>query len=177
MAELLLASWHSGAIDLPAGLRLVVADPGGDGGVGAVAWLHAEPEWVGGGVDVYAAEALEQWDDLQGHPEVVQLVFVRRHPGLTHDEFVEHWTTVHPPLARAHHPGLARYVQHVITDALTPDAPAFDGMAELAFATRDDQRERMYGSDDDRAAIAADVATFLDVAAGRRLIGTDLALP
>jgi len=177
MAELLLASWQPGALDLPAGLRLVVADPGGDGGVAAVAWLHAEPEWVGGGVDVYAAEAHAQWDDLAGHPEVVQLVFVRRHPDLTHDQFVEHWTTVHPPLARAHHPGLARYVQHVITDALTPDAPTFDGMAELAFATRDDQRDRTYGSDEDRAAIAADVATFLDVAAGRRLIGTDLALP
>lgn len=177
MAELLLASWQTGAVDLPAGRRLVVADPGGDGGVSAVAWLHAEPEWVGGGADVYAAEPHEQWDDLHGTPEVVQLVFVRRHPDLTHDQFVEHWTTVHPPLARAHHPGLGRYVQHVITDALTPDAPAFDGMAELAFATRDDQRERMYGSDEDRAAIAADVATFLDVAAGRRLIGTDLALP
>lgn len=177
MAELLLASWQTGAVDLPAGRRLVVADPGGDGGVSAVAWLHAEPEWVGGGADVYAAEPHEQWDDLHGTPEVVQLVFVRRHPDLTHDQFVEHWTTVHPPLARAHHPGLGRYVQHVITDALTPDAPAFDGMAELAFATRDDQRDRMYGSDEDRAAIAADVATFLDVAAGRRLIGTDLALP
>ena len=66
MRELLLASWQPGALDLPAGLRLVVADPGGDGGVAAVAWLHTEPEWVGGGADVYAAEAHEQWDDLAG---------------------------------------------------------------------------------------------------------------
>jgi uncharacterized protein (TIGR02118 family) len=177
MAELLLASWQSGAVDLPAGRRLVVADPDGDDGVGAVAWLDVEPEWVGGGVDVYETEPQFQWDDLDGRAEVIQLVFVRRHPDLTHDQFVEHWTTVHPPLARAHHPGLGRYVQHVITDALTPGAPTFDGVAELAFATRADHRDRMYGSDEDRAAIAADVATFLDLSAGRRLTGSELALP
>ena len=95
---------------------------------------------------------------------------------LTHEQFAEHWGTVHPPLARAHHPGLARYVQHVITDALTPDAPPFDGLAELGFASAADLADRLYGGDADRAAIDADVATFLDLTAGRLLTGSDLVL-
>lgn len=176
MAEVILASWHSGS-GLLAGRRLVVADPGGTGGVEAVAFLDEEPEWVGGGVDAYLATPHHQWDRIGGPAEVTRLVFVRRHPDLTHDQFVEHWTTVHTPLARRHHPGLGRYVQHVITDALTPDAPAFDGLAELGFASRADLRDRMYDSEDGREAVAADVASFLDLRAGRRLTGSDVPLP
>ena len=173
MAEVLLASWQSGG-GLPAGQRLVVADPGGAGGLEAVAWLDDEPEWVGGGVDAYAAEPHRQWDRIGGAAEVTRLVFVRRHPDLSHDEFAQHWTTVHAPLAKVHHPGLGRYVQHVITEALTPDAPAFDGMAELGFATRADLRDRLYDSDEGRAVVSADVATFLDLREGRRLTGSDV---
>ena len=173
---MLLASWQSGG-GLPAGRRLVVADPGGANGLEAVAWLDDEPEWVGGGVDAYAVEAYRQWDRLAGPAGVTRLVFVRRSPSLSHEQFVEHWTTVHTPLAKAHHPGLGRYVQHVITEALTPDAPAFDGMAELGFATPADLRDRMYDSDEGRAAVSADVRTFLDLTAGRRLTGSDVPLP
>lgn len=173
MAEVLLASWQSGG-GLPSGRRLVVADPGGANGIEAVAWLDDEPEWVGGGADAYAVKVHHQWDRLAGPAEVTRLVFVRRSSSLSHDEFVEHWTTVHTPLARAHHPGLGRYVQHVITEALTPDAPAFDGVAELGFATRADLQDRMYDSDEGRAAVSADVRTFLDLTAGRRLTGSDV---
>lgn len=175
MAEVLLASWQSGG-GLPAGRRLIVADPGGANGLDAVAWLDDEPEWVGGGADAYLAEPHQQWDRIGGTPEVTRLVFVQRHPSLSHDAFVEHWTTVHAPLAKAHHPGLGRYVQHVITEALTPDAPAFDGMAELGFATRADLRDRMYDSDEGRALVAADVDSFLDLTGGRRLTGSDVPL-
>lgn len=169
MAELVAVAWRAGEGELPAGRRLVVADPGGAQGIHAAAWLDAEPEWVGGGVDVYEVETTVRWDELGGPAPVTRLVLVRRHPDLTHEQFAEHWGTVHPPLARAHHPGLARYVQHVITDALTPDAPPFDGLAELGFASAADLRDRMYGDDADRAAIDADVATFLDLTAGRLL--------
>lgn len=172
MAELVAVAWRSGEGELPVGRRLVVADPGGARGIHAVAWLDAEPEWVGGGVDVYEVDSTVRWDELGGPAPVTRLVFVRRHPDLTHEQFAEHWGTVHPPLARAHHPGLARYVQHLISDALTPDAPAFDGLAELGFASDADLRDRLYGDDADRAVIDADVATFLDVTAGRLLTST-----
>ena len=62
-------------------------------------------------------------------------------------------------------------MQHLISDALTPDAPAFDGLAELGFASDADLRDRLYRDDAGRAAIDADVATFLDVTAGRLLTG------
>lgn len=172
MAELVAVAWRSGEGELPAGRRLVVADPGAARGIHAVAWLDAEPEWVGGGVDVYEVESAVRWDELGGPAPVTRLVLVRRRPDLTHEQFAEHWGTVHPPLARAHHPGLARYVQHLISDALTPDAPAFDGLAELGFASDADLRDRLYRDDAGRAAIDADVATFLDVTAGRLLTCT-----
>lgn len=177
MAELVAVAWQSGEGVLPAGRRLVVADPGGAKGLHAVAWLEAEPEWVGGGVDVYEVESTVRWDELGGPAPVTRLVFVRRHPDLTHEQFAEHWGTIHAPLARRHHPGLARYVQHVVTDTLTSGAPPFDGLAELGFASTSDRRDRLYGDAADRAAIEADVATFLDVAAGRLLEGTDIGLP
>jgi len=172
MAELVAVAWRAGEGELPAGRRLVVADPGDDQGLHAVAWIEDAPEWVGGGVDVYEVESTVRWDDLGGPAPVTRLVLVRRHRDLTHEQFAEHWGTVHPPLARAHHPGLARYVQHEITDSLTPDAPPFDGLAELGFASTADLRDRLYGDDADRAAIDADVATFLDVPSGRLLTCT-----
>ena len=176
MAELVAVAWRSGEGRLPAGRRLVVADPGGDRGLAAVAWLDDEPEWVGGGVDVYESRPTVQWDDLGGPAPVTRLVLVRRHPDLTHEEFAEHWARVHAPLARVHHPGLGRYVQHLIGAALTPRAPTFDGLAELGFGSPADLSERLYRDEADRAAIDADVATFLDVGAGRLLTGSDVAL-
>ena len=177
MAEVVMASWSGNQLDLPGGRRLVVADPGGADGLHAVAWVDAEPEWAGGGVDAYALESRTQWDRLSGRAEVTRLIFVRRHPGLTHTQFIEHWTTVHAPLAHTHHPGLGRYVQHVIEAPLTTGAPPFDGLAELGFATRGDLRDRLYDSADGADAIAADVARFLDLRAGRRLTGADVPLP
>ena len=176
MPGLIAVAWRAGGGELPAGRRLVVADPGAARGLHAVAWLDAEPEWVGGGVDVYETETAVRWDELGGPAPVTRLILVRRHPDLTHAAFADYWGTAHPALARAHHPGLARYVQHEITDAHTPGAPPFDGLAELGFASATDLHERLYGDEADRAAIEADVAGFLDVAAGRLLTGSNLTL-
>ncbi len=68
-------------------------------------------------------------------------VFVRRAEGLTHEEFLHHWRTVHGPLI-AGTPGLAqhivRYEQHALAE--TPDwagTPGYDGMAVQWFETFD----------------------------------------
>jgi uncharacterized protein (TIGR02118 family) len=101
---------------------------------------------------------------------VTRISFVRRARGLTREDFARHWTQVHAPLAREHHPGVCRYVQNVVIHTLTPDAPHVDGIAELGFASLDDLRERMYDSAAGQEIIAADVREFIDVAAGWRML-------
>jgi uncharacterized protein (TIGR02118 family) len=63
------------------------------------------------------------------------LSLLTRKDGLSHDDFVSHWLTVHAPLAHAV-PGISRYVQSHITGTRSrPDIPdtdiEVDGIAEL----------------------------------------------
>ena len=118
--------------------------------------------------DAYQVDERPQWD--RGGEAVVRIAFVRRAPGLSHDEFADHWTNVHAPLARKHHPTLVRYVQNVVIDPLTPGAPEVDGVAELGFRTLRDVHERMYDSPAGAEIIRRDIQRFLDVAAGWRIL-------
>jgi uncharacterized protein (TIGR02118 family) len=95
---------------------------------------------------------------------------VRRAPHLTQEEFADHWTNVHAPLARKHHPVLARYVQNIVLEKLTPDAPDVDGIAELGFRTMHDVHHRNYDSPAGAAIIRRDIQRFLDVPAGWRML-------
>ena len=63
-----------------------------------------------------------------------------RKDGLTHEEFVTHWTEIHAPLAHAV-PGVRRYVQsHILEERTRPDIPTtdvdIDGIAELWYDDR-----------------------------------------
>ncbi len=119
-------------------------------------------------VEAYRVDEQVQWD--RGDAVVTRISFVRRPRELTHEDFAFHWTQVHAPLARRHHPGICRYVQNVVVHKLTPDAPDVDGIAELGFASLDDFRERMYDSPEGQQIIAADVREFIDVTAGWRML-------
>lgn len=152
-----------------------------------VLWLDdgADPHAIvtavlqGTPVTAYLVDERVQWDyerdwaDGEPSPGVKQLSFVRRLPSLTRAEFAAHWNDLHAPLARVHHPGIWRYVQNVVVEPLTPDAPELDGVAELHFRTIDDLRDRMYDSEDGKARIRADVKTFIDVPAGWRMMATE----
>ncbi len=93
--------------------------------------------------------------------EVKMVSFVTRAEQLTHEQFVQHWTEQHAPLARKHHIGLAGYTQNVVRRAYTPGGASIDGIAELEFRTRADFEERFYDSDAGRDAIRADVKRFI----------------
>ncbi|HEX6310843.1 MAG TPA: EthD domain-containing protein [Acidimicrobiia bacterium] len=123
-------------------------------------------------VEAYRADERVQWD--RGGATVARVSFVRRAPGSSREEFARHWSEEHAPLARRHHPGICRYVQHVVADALTPGAPEVDGIAELGFASLADFRERMYDSPEGQQVIATDVRRFLDVGAGWRMLARPL---
>jgi len=83
---------------------------------------------------------------------------VRRRPDLSHADFVRHWQTVHVPLALAHHPHMTRYVTYLIDASLSPDAPPWDGFAEITLAT---PTSPMFGDAAGEAAIRADIARFI----------------
>jgi uncharacterized protein (TIGR02118 family) len=67
-------------------------------------------------------------------PDMVKAIFlVSRHPGLTLDDFFDHWRNVHGTLC-ARVPGLRRYIQnHAIPEAYSFRQMTHDGWSELWF--------------------------------------------
>jgi len=113
------------------------------------------------------------WADGSPSPGPRRISFVRRAPEVSRSEMARHWGEVHFPLALAHHPALWRYVQNVVVEPLTPDAPEVDGIAELHFRTVEDLRRRFYDSDEGQRVISEDVPRFLDRTKGWRMVAQE----
>jgi uncharacterized protein (TIGR02118 family) len=154
---------------------LDVANPDVEGVV--MVWVEGdaplEPaRWFDAPVTAYLVDERIQmewtrdWPDGELTPGFEQLAYVPRIPSITHEQFAEHWSERHTPLVHVHHPGMARYVQNVITAPLTPDVRALDGVAQLYFRTAHDLHERYFDSDEGRRIIFEDVAKFLQRGAG-----------
>jgi uncharacterized protein (TIGR02118 family) len=146
--------------------------PVGEGVTGRIERVTAIAMMPGGeaippDAEAYAVDERFQWD--KGGDTVTRISFVRRAPHLTREQFADHWTNVHAPLARKHHP-VVRYVQNVVVEKLTPDAPDVDGIAELGFRTTHDVYHRSYDSPAGAAIIRRDIQRFLDVPAGWRML-------
>lgn len=115
---------------------------------------------------VYQVRERIQLDGEQGRPlgerspGVKVIYLVRRNAALSDAEAKQRWKE-HAPLAKQHHAGMSRYVQNAVLQPLSLDAPVVHGIAELHFPTREDLEQRMYGSEEGRAAIAADTATLV----------------
>lgn len=109
------------------------------------------------------------WPDAVATPAIEQCSFVRRLPALTRAQFADHWGDRHAPLVPLHHPGVARYVQNVVIEPLTPGAPEVDGIAQLYFRTAHDLHERFYDSDAGKRIVGEDVARFIDRPRGWRI--------
>ena len=58
-----------------------------------------------------------------------------RAPFLTHDQFDAHWRDNHSRIHVASSPGTCHYEQLIIDEVLTPDAPSWDGVGLLSFAS------------------------------------------
>lgn len=112
---------------------------------------------------VWAWRVTEHAPKTEAAPCAVAMVsLMRRHPALTHAEFVDHWTQHHAPLAWSRHVGLADYRQYVVDETLTTETPEIDGIAVLGFRTRADFDDRFFDSDAGRVEIMEDVARFMD---------------
>src|SRR5437879_6450217 len=66
-----------------------------------------------------------------------------RLPGMTRAAFRTHWLERHVPLALRHH-ATTRYVTNVVDARLGGEGPDYDGFGELAFASAEDVRGRIY---------------------------------
>jgi uncharacterized protein (TIGR02118 family) len=93
-------------------------------------------------------------------PGVKLLVALRRGPEQSHDAFVRHWLERHAPLALEHH-DVVRYTTNVVEERLSPDAPDYDGFAELVFPTPDALETRLYRSSEGKAEVERDLGRFL----------------
>jgi uncharacterized protein (TIGR02118 family) len=101
------------------------------------------------------------WPDGDDAPGIKLVSFMRRADGMSHEQFVRHWTENHTPLAQRHHVGLWNYRQNVVRRAYTPGGADVDGIAELHFRTAEDFDTKFFDSDDGRAVIMADVKRFM----------------
>jgi uncharacterized protein (TIGR02118 family) len=137
-------------------------------------WLDEVPEPRTLPGRAWLVEGRPQWDDRNDGdaPGITRFSLLRRAKSISPSEFAAHWTDVHAPLARRHHPALRRYVQNIVLEPLG-DAEPFDGIVELGFASVYDLEERMYDSEAGRATVAADVRSFIDVSAGWRVVTRD----
>ena len=163
-----IAALHDAIPDVADGLYLPVGEgvTGRTERITGIEILRHDDE-LPADAEAYAVDERFQWD--KGGDTVTRISFVRRAPHLTHEEFVDHWTNVHAPLARKHHP-VVRYVQNIVVDKLTPDAPDVDGIAELGYRTLHEVHHRNYDSPAGAAIIRRDIQRFLDVPAGWRML-------
>lgn len=76
------------------------------------------------------------WPDGEPSPGLKLVAPLSRVNGLTHEQFVEHWTNTHSALALKHVLGMGRYVTNVVVRALTPGAPEIDGIVEVHYTGR-----------------------------------------
>src|SRR6516162_3891729 len=79
---------------------------------------------------------------------------LRRRAGWTTEQFQRWWLEEHVPYARKL-PGLRKYTVCLTKGSTThPDEPAFDGVAELWFDSREDLERAWFRSAEGQAAVA-----------------------
>ena len=116
-------------------------------------------------VERYSAEELVAKSDLFPlavgiTPGIALLSFIRAKPELSRIEALRHWSE-HAPLACEIHWGMTRYIQNRF-EACDATSTAWFGIAKLHFPDAAASRDGLFRSAEDRAAIAADVAEFVD---------------
>jgi uncharacterized protein (TIGR02118 family) len=104
------------------------------------------------------------------------IVAVKRRPGMTPEEFQQHWIERHAPLVRgaaATSRYVRRYVQcHTLLEQYAEGEPAFDGTAELWFDSLDDM-QAFYSDREYLALIKPDEPRFADMENTRFFVTTE----
>jgi EthD domain len=96
-----------------------------------------------------------------------------RLPFLTHEQFDAHWRDNHSRVHVKASPGTCHYEQLIINEALTPDAPEWDGVGLLSFASATEYTERLFDGEAGQKAIFEDIPRFVDIERGETLPATE----
>jgi len=94
-------------------------------------------------------------------PGAKLVLCLKRKPGMTHGDFVEHWLGTHAPLVVEHGARVSKYVQNVVDAKLAPAAADYDGFAELHYATEDDFMAQMASHGQGPNPVQDDTANFV----------------
>lgn len=84
-----------------------------------------------------------------------------RRSNLSHEQFVAHWLGTHVPLALRHHPGMTRYKNNVVDEALSPDAVPWDGFAEIQLDVSGDWHHGLFDNAEGERIVREDIARFI----------------
>jgi hypothetical protein len=84
-----------------------------------------------------------------------------RRADLSHEQFVAHWLGTHVPLALRHHPGMTRYKNNVVDRSLSPDAPPWDGFAEIQLGVSGDWHHGLFDDAEGERIVRDDIARFI----------------
>jgi len=72
------------------------------------------------------------WPDGTRSPGIIAITLMERPKRLSHEEWIRRWHGRQSPVSEAMQPR-ARYIRNVVTSAVTPDAPPYEGIVEEAW--------------------------------------------
>jgi len=93
---------------------------------------------------------------------VKAIAIIKKKPGLTREEFIDHYESSHAPLIMKHSTGLFSYIRNYTVPM--GDEPQFDSLTEMWFKDKASYDETMsFRLSDAGNVIADDEATFIDM--------------
>jgi len=72
------------------------------------------------------------WPDGERSPVIMAVTLMERPKRLSYEEWIHRWHGTQSPVSEAMQPR-ARYIRNVVLQAVTPDAPPFEGIVEEAW--------------------------------------------
>lgn len=112
--------------------------------------------------EVVQRDYARTWGTGEVSPGVKCVCLVRRKPGVSREDYSEHWRLRHGPLALELQPGFWHYVQNHIVEDLTAGTQTIDGIGELHFRTAEGVLGGMYVSEEAARRISEDTERFMD---------------
>ena len=102
------------------------------------------------------------------------ILFVRRRPDLTHDEFKSRYESGHAPLARSVLPLLRNYVRNYLSRMPGGPEPEYDVVTEFWFDSLADLEETVrWAGTEEGQVLARDEAEFMDRSSMRVFIAEE----
>ncbi len=103
------------------------------------------------------------------------IMFIKRKPGLSFDDFRSHYEQVHAPLAKSLLVHLSDYARNFLRPFAGQPEPPYDCITELWFADQAAlQATVAFGRTEEAQALARDEETFVDRAATRVFLAEEV---